>query len=138
MAAFLSAHMPGKPTLALRAGGRRVWGSFPYFESAFLGGPSTLAGYRSARFADDASLYGGAQVRLTMGRAFLGLPAVSGVFGEADVGRVYVDGESPGGWHSAGGAGVWLAYLGRENAVSLGVNSSKEGTLVQGGVAFGF
>jgi hypothetical protein len=137
-AAFLSAHMPGKPTLALRAGGRRVWGSFPYFESAFLGGPSTLAGYRSDRFAGDASLYGGAQLRLTMGRAFLGLPAVWGVFGDGDVGRVYVDGESPGGWHSGGGGGVWLAFLDRENAVSLGVNSSKEGTLVQGGVAFGF
>ena len=32
--AFQSARMPGTPTLALRAGGRKVWGSFPFFESA--------------------------------------------------------------------------------------------------------
>ena len=81
-AAFVSARMPGTPTLALHAGGRKVWGSFPFFDAAFLGGESTLAGYHSNRFAGDASLYGGGQLRLTMGRAFLALPASSGCFWE--------------------------------------------------------
>jgi Omp85 superfamily domain len=135
---FVSAKMPLTPTLALRAGGRRVWGSYPFFESAFLGGSSTLAGFHSNRFAGDASLYGGAQIRLTMGHAFIALPAVWGLFGAADAGRVYLDGKSPGGWHAGGGGGIWLALLDRNSAVSFGVNSSEEGTLFQVGTAFGF
>lgn len=136
--AFVTAPLPGLPTLALRAGGRKVWGSFPFFESAFVGGSSTLPGYHSKRFAGDASLYGGAQLRLTVGTVFLALPAVWGVYGDLGAGRVYVDGESPGGWHSGGGGGVWLGFLDRRNTLSVGVESSTEGTLVQAGAAFGF
>ncbi len=136
--AFVSAPVALTPTLALRAGGRKVWGTFPFFESAFLGGVSTLPGYHSNRFAGDASLYGGAQLRLTFGPAFLALPAVWGIYGDIATGRVYVEGESPGGWHSGGGGGVWLGFLDRNNALSIGVASSKEGTLVQAGIAFGF
>jgi hypothetical protein len=135
--AFESARMWGTPTLALRAGGRKVWGSFPFFESAFLGGVATLPGYHSNRFAGDASLYGGAQLRVTVGRAFLALPAVWGLYGDVGTGRVYVDGESPGGWHGGAGGGAWLAFLDRRNALSVGFASSEEGTLVLAGAAFG-
>jgi hypothetical protein len=135
--AFQSARMPGTPTLALRAGGRKVWGAFPFFESAFLGGVSTLPGYHSNRFAGDASLYGGAQLRVTVGRAFLALPAVWGLYGDGGTGRVYVEGESPGGWHSSAGGGAWLAFLDRRNALSIGFASSEEGTLFLAGAAFG-
>jgi hypothetical protein len=30
------------------------------------------------------------------------------VLGFADAGRVYVDGDSPGGWHTAAGGGFWV------------------------------
>jgi outer membrane protein assembly factor BamA len=137
--AFVSAALPAKPTLALRAGGRRVWGSFPFFESAFLGGSSTLAGYHSHRFAGDASVYGGAELRLTVGKnQLLALPAEWGFYGSGDVGRVYLDGESPGGWHGSGGGGLWLAFLDRRNTVSVGFASSTEGTRVEAGAAFGW
>jgi hypothetical protein len=66
------------------------------------------------------------------------LPALWGVYGDLGAGRVYVDGESPGGWHSGGGGGVWLGFLDRRNTLSMGVESSTEGTLVQAGAAFGF
>jgi hypothetical protein len=138
--AFVSAPVgwPGSPTLAFRAGGRRVWGSFPFFESAFIGGAATLPGYHANRFAGDASLYSGVQLRFTIGRSFLALPARWGIFGNAATGRVYLDGASPGGWHGAGGGGVWLSMLNNQNTVSLAVDSGSEGTLVQSGVAFGF
>jgi hypothetical protein len=83
-------------------------------------------------------VYGGAGLRLTAGHSHLPIPALWGVFGNYNVGRVYVDGSSPGGWHSGGGGGLWLALLGRVEAISLGVATSKEGTLVQAGTAFGF
>ena len=36
---YVTARIPTNPTLALRAGGKKVWGTFPFHESAFLGGP---------------------------------------------------------------------------------------------------
>ena len=114
-----------------------MWGEFPFFESAFIGGASTLAGYHSHRFAGDASLYGGAEGRLTIGAAPLALPAIWGVFGNFDLGRVYVDGDSPGGWHTGGGGGLWLGFLDRSNVATLGIETSTEGTLVRAKLGFG-
>ena len=28
-----------------------------------------------------------------------------------DAGRVYLNGQSPGGWHTAAGGGLWIGYL---------------------------
>ena len=137
-AAFLSARILGAPTLALHAGGRKVWGTFPFFESAFLGGRASLPGYHRNRFAGDASVYGGAELRVSVARTYLALPAVWGLFGTADAGRVYVNGASPGGWHPSGGGGVWLGFLDPGNTVSLGITSTREGRLLQAGVGFGF
>src|SRR5206468_965954 len=38
-ATYLSPHLALDPTLALRVGGKRVWGPYPFQESAFIGGP---------------------------------------------------------------------------------------------------
>jgi hypothetical protein len=135
---FLSAKVAGTPTLALRAGGRKVWGRFPFHESAFIGGRATLPGFHSNRFAGDASLYGNLQLRLTAGRSQIALPGVWGIFGSAGAGRVYLDGASPGGWHTGVGGGIWFAFLDRSNTASLGIISTKEGSLLQFGVGFGY
>jgi hypothetical protein len=37
---YLTAMIPLRLTLALRGGGTKVLGDFPYFDAAFLGGPS--------------------------------------------------------------------------------------------------
>ena len=68
----------------------------------------------------------------------MALPAVGGVYGNLGAGRVYLDGNSAGGWHSGGGGGIWLAMLDHRTALSFGVESSTEGTLLQAGTAFGF
>jgi outer membrane protein assembly factor BamA len=135
---FLSAPIGGTPTLALRAGGKKVWGRYPFYESAFLGGRNNLRGFHSERFAGDASLYGTAELRITVGRSYIALPGEWGLFGNVDAGRVYVDGESPGGWHTGVGGGLWLAFLDRSNAASAGITFTDEGTLVRVGVGLGF
>jgi hypothetical protein len=101
------------PVLALRAGGRKVWGEFPFFESAFLGGGSTLRGHTGQRFAGDAMAFGGAELRVPVLRANLGLRGTLGVIGLADAGRVWFDGESDGDWHSAVGGGVFFHAAGQ-------------------------
>jgi hypothetical protein len=96
------------PVLAFRAGGERVFGQMPFFESAYLGGASSLRGFSSQRFAGDASIYGSAEIRLPVANFPLVLPLNVGLIGLYDIGRVYMDGESPGGWHSNLGGGFWL------------------------------
>ena len=79
---------------------------------------------------------GSAELRLPLGRATLVLPADIGVFGLADAGRVFLEGESSDKWHSAFGGGVWLAYLDRANTISAAVAAGEErtGVYVQAGL----
>jgi hypothetical protein len=49
-----------------------------------------------------------------------------------------VDGESPDGWHTGGGSGVWLSLLDRRTTISLGIAASEEETLLQAGTGFSF
>lgn len=135
---YLTAPVALRPTLALRAGGRKVWGSFPFFEAAFIGGPSTVRLGRVNRYAGDASAYGNAELRLSLFRSLLILPADVGVFGLADVGRVFLEGESSDTWHSAVGGGVSLGFIDRANTLSLAVASSEERTGLYIQAGFGF
>jgi hemolysin activation/secretion protein len=66
-----------------------------------VGGSRSLRGYVSQRFAGDAALFGSAELRQPIGQVRLIARGRLGVIGFADAGRVYVDGDSPDGWHSA-------------------------------------
>jgi hypothetical protein len=99
-------------TLAMRAGGERVWGEFPVQEAVFLGGQGSVRGQPRGRFAGNASVWANAELRASAGRA--NLRVVRGNVGGlllADAGRVYMDGASEGGWHTAYGAGVYFTTL---------------------------
>ena len=89
-----------------------------------------MRGWKQQRFAGDAALYGNAEIRLFLTKFFLVLPGDFGVFGLADAGRVYVEGDSPGEWHTGVGGGIWFAFLDRANTVTIGVASSTERTAV--------
>jgi outer membrane protein assembly factor BamA len=100
----------GRPVLALRAGGEKVWGDFPIQYAALLGGSPTLRGYSYQRFAGDASAFGGAELRVP-------LTGSLGALALADAGRVWYQGESEGGWHTALGAGAFVTAGGRALSV---------------------
>ncbi len=135
---FLTAHAPLDPTLALRVGGKKVWGQYPFFESAFLGGASNVRLGTVNRYAGDASAYGSAELRLALARFELILPTQLGVFGLADVGRVYLAGESSDTWHSAFGGGLSLSYLQRAYTFSVALAAGDERTAVYVQAGFGF
>jgi hypothetical protein len=137
-ATYLTPAIPLQPTLALRVGGRKLWGHFPFFEAAFIGGASTVRLGRVNRYAGDAAAYGSAELRLPVARVTLVLPADFGVFGLADVGRVFLEDESSDKWHSAFGGGIWLAYLTRANTISAAVAAGDERTGVYVQAGFGF
>jgi hypothetical protein len=135
---FISPKAPLDPTFAFRAGGKKVWGDFPFFDAAYIGGVETVRLGRVDRYAGDASAYGSAELRLALGHARLILPADFGIFGLADAGRVFLDGELSDVWHSAFGGGVWLAYLSRANTFSAYVAASDERTRLYVSAGFGF
>ncbi|WP_420126522.1 BamA/TamA family outer membrane protein [Longimicrobium sp.] len=106
---YLRLPAPGAPVLALRAAAQAAWGGYPFHQAATLGGWSTLRGHAHDRFAGDAAVAGGAELRVPLLPAELLVRGRLGVSLLADAGRVIHDGESPGGWHTATGGGVWFA-----------------------------
>jgi hypothetical protein len=132
------------PTLALRVGGKKVWGDFPFYEAAFVGGSGTLRGFRGQRFAGDGSLYGNAELRIPLGGVRLALPVTVGVHALFDVGRVFCTNasvcppEESDTWHHAAGGGIWFSFLGRANTLSITVARSKELTGLYAGAGFMF
>lgn len=128
----------GNPTLAVRAGGKKVWGPFPFAESAFLGGASDLRGLREQRYAGSGSLYGSAELRVFVTRLVLVLPMDIGLFGLADVGRVYASGDASSLWHRGFGGGIWLAPLRRSSTVQVSLARSEGRTGVYVGMGFAF
>ncbi len=90
------------------------------------------------RYAGDASAYGSTELRLSSAKVTLILPATFGVFGLADVGRVFLEGESSDTWHAAAGGGVWLSYLERAYTLSLAIAKSDERTGIYAQAGFGF
>jgi hypothetical protein len=135
---YLTAPISFRPTLALRAGGRKVWGGFPYQDAAFIGGSSTVRGLSSHRFLGDASAYGNAELRLPLSHLNLLAPVELGIFGLADAGRVWVTAESSSTWHSAFGGGLSLAFLNNANTVTAAIAHGDQQTSVYLGSGFMF
>lgn len=136
--AFLSPRMPLDPTLAFRAGVRKIWGAFPFFESAFIGDAGTVRLGRDNRFGGDGSAYGTGELRLALARPTLIVPTDFGVLGFGDVGRVFLEGESSDVWHTAAGGGIWLAPIHRAYTLSavIAVSDEHNHLYIQGGFAF--
>ncbi len=133
-----------QPTVAIRMGGERVFGEYPFHEAAFIGGGglthsgSTVRGFYAQRFAGDSAIYGNAELRLRLSDIYFFLPGEMGLFVLGDVGRVYFGGENSKKWHRAIGGGIWLSLLDRKNTLSIALAKSDErlGLYVSGGFSF--
>lgn len=104
--------------LAMRIGGASASGPVPVQEAPWIGGLSTVRGFTSRRYTGDRSAFGSVELRVPIGYVPLLVRWRLGVFGLADAGRVWLDGKSPGGWHSGFGGGLWLASLGQAFSVA--------------------
>lgn len=113
-------------SLAVRLRGEKILGDFPFFESAFLGGPKYLRGFASERFAGDGSLLGTAELRLSLFNMNILLPERVGVFTFAETGRVFVKGEDSNLWHTGYGGGIFMFLLNRDITFRLTYARSKE------------
>lgn len=136
----VSAYATAWATLALRAMAKKVFGTFPFQEAAYLGGGTTLRGFAEQRFAGDASLLGSAELRIPVAKVRIIFPGNVGVHGLVDVGRVFSDLDVPGDntWHSAFGGGVWISVLDPANVLSVSIDRSDERTGVYVRTGFHF
>ncbi|HSP87005.1 MAG TPA: BamA/TamA family outer membrane protein [Ignavibacteriaceae bacterium] len=116
-------------TLALRGGGEKLFGTYPFFKAAFLGGGDNLRGYNRERFSGDASLFGQAELRFYLTDIKLIINGRFGFFGFAETGRVFVEHDNSEKWHPSYGGGLWLSYLNRTLNLNLTLANSEE-TLV--------
>jgi hypothetical protein len=116
---YLTLPVPLKPYIGLRIIGQQVFGDFPFHEAAFIGSRGGVRSLDPHRYAGDAALTAKLDVRVPVLNLDLLLPFEIGAFAEQEVGRVYVDGDSPGGWHDTFGAGFWLDVRGISVTIRL-------------------
>ncbi len=137
---YVAAHAGGPDVqLAMRLGGQRMFGSYPWFDAAVIGGAYDR-GFRAHRFAGDGSIYGNAELR-----TYFGPPVFSSVFpvrfgfvGFVDTGRVWLAGERSSAWHPSGGGGVLLKPVGTGIVLRAVAATGPEGTLIYMGSGFRF
>ena len=114
-------------TLTARAGGKKVWGDYPYYEGAYVGGARTLYGYNWNRFVGDASLHGLMSVRWAFKKIRTVFPGEFGLLAAADAGRVFLKGEDSSKWHSSYGGGIFYAPFARHFLVDCSCRSERRG-----------
>jgi hypothetical protein len=127
-----------KLALATQVGGRQVWGDYPYYKAAYIGGGRTLRGYDRERFGGDGAVYANLDLRFPVSKFFFFLPGEAGLFGFVDTGRVFYAGESSDKWHTGYGGGIWVAPLLRQLTLSLAVAGSDEGTRIYFSFGMGY
>jgi hypothetical protein len=134
---YLTVPILMRPTLAVRAGAKRVFGEAPYYEAAFVGGRRSLRVLHRQRFAGDVAVHGTAELRVPLLRFNYFLPWSIGAIGFTEAGRVYNDGESTNGWHRAHGVGGWLGLLNQRYSISvLQTNHPDRRVIIGTGFAF--
>lgn len=130
-AVYYTMPIPVRPILVLRGSGKKLFGDFPFHEAAFVGGRDGVRRLERQRYAGDAALLGTAELQIPIADFALILPLDVGLYGYADAGRVYVDGASPGGWHTGAGAGIWVGVVNPTTALGVEVGDHRGRTLLR-------
>jgi hypothetical protein len=125
-------------TVGIRGSGKYVWGKYPVHEAAAIGGSRTVRGYSKQRFAGDAALYSNIDAKLRLGTIPFVMVWDMGIQGVADVGRVFLAGETSDVWHYGIGGGMWAALPDRSFMGLFTITFSDERATFWGGVGFIF
>ena len=135
-----------KLALATRVGGRTLWGTYPWFESASISGSSggfgnegKVRGYYDGRYRGDSSLYGNAELRWWLGhRKKAVLPIRWGLTAFYESGRVWYEGESSKKWHAGYGGGLMMQLTGSPMALGASLANGTDGVrfYFSGGYSF--
>jgi outer membrane protein assembly factor BamA len=128
--AYLKSNILTTSTFALRGNAEKMWGDFPITDAAFLGGKRNLRGFVRERFAGNALLYGGLELRSYLFPLKVIIPGRFGFTAFAETGRVFQSGEESDKWHPSYGGGAWMSFLGRTLIANLTIAKSHEDLLL--------
>ena len=111
-----------------------IGNDYEFYQAAVLGAQTGLRGFRNQRFAGDSSLAFSGDLRYNLARFRTGLlPLELGIYGGADVGRVWFEGDGRTPWHNNFGGGFWFNAV-DTLSLQLGVFGGNEGPRVSFGV----
>ncbi len=111
---------------------------FEFYQGVSLGGETGLRGYREERFTGKSALVGNADLRYSFDRFNVGIiPLQIGIFGGADLGRVWIPSRLSDKWHNSYGGGLWINGPGGLNG-SFNAFTSTEDTRVTFRLGFKF
>lgn len=112
--------------------------NYEFYHAPSLGANGGLRGFREQRFTGKSFLVGSADLRYTLPSFKIGVrPFQLGIYGGADLGRVWLKDNVSKRWHNSRGGGFWINAAGGLNA-NLSVFNSQEGTRLTFGLGFDF
>jgi hypothetical protein len=125
--------------LAVRVGGRHLWGTYPWFEAAAIGGLNNR-GFVSRRFIGDSSLFASLSLRVWLARVNVPIvPMRLGLVAFGETGRVWHgDNDESKTWHNSAGGGLLLQPLAAPITLHAILGHSKESTLFYFGLGYPF
>lgn len=126
MAVFASFEPTARAVYAVRLGVGHNIGKFEIPQAQYLSGTENLRGYRRNRFAGRTMLFNNAEIRIRVAdfTTFL-FPGSIGIIAFHDIGRVWVDEEKSGRWHTGYGGGIYISPI-RRWVVTASLAHSKE------------
>lgn len=102
----------GRLVWATQIGVQNIIGDFLFYQSAYVGGTSSLRGFREFRFRGRTAFSNSNDLRWNLGALRNRIvPTNFGLFGSFDHGRVWLDEETFDGWHYSYGGGVFFNIL---------------------------
>ncbi len=111
---------------------------YEFYQAVNLGGESGLRGFREERFSGKSSLVASGDLRYGFDEFKIGLfPIQIGVYGGADLGRVWIKDDDSEQWHNSYGGGLWINGAGGLNA-TFSTFASKEDVRFTFGLGFNF
>jgi hypothetical protein len=127
-----------KLVIANRTGLGFAGGDPAFFQLMYLGGPQTMRGFHTNRFAGKTAVYDNLEMRIKLFdfNSYL-LPGTVGLIGFNDLGRVWMPGESSCKWHDSYGTGVYVQPA-QLILIQFVVGFSKEGSLPYISIGFRF
>lgn len=125
-------------SIMIRMGVQKVWGNYPFYAGATVGGRNNLRGYLEKRFSGDASVFGQLQIRTFITDLKLIFKSKLGMFAFAEAGRVFVPNERSSKYHPSYGLGAYLSYLNNRLVLNSYVAFSPETTIFNFGAVLPF